>query len=71
MKPRIKPWTDEENEQLTRLAADGASPARAAALLARKIVSIQNHARKLGIRFPTLEEQRKKLGATRLSKLRS
>ena len=62
MNPRTKPWTQEENERLKRFAADGATAARAAAAMNRTIRSVQAQAKKLGIRFPTLIEQRKKLG---------
>ena len=71
MKPLRKPWTDEDNERLKKLAADGATAARVAASLNRKIVNIRIQARKLGVQFPTLREQRKKLGGSRVSIFRS
>jgi hypothetical protein len=71
MKPRIKPWTDEEKERLKKFTADGATAARPAAALNRKIHSVQLQAAKLGVRFPTLTEQRKKMGGARESRWRS
>jgi hypothetical protein len=46
-------WSSEELNRLNRLVAQGASAARAAAALNRKIVSVRNQARKLGTPFPT------------------
>jgi hypothetical protein len=63
MKPLSKPWTDADNERLKQLTADGASAARVASALNRKIKSVTVQATKLGIRFPTVREQRKKLEA--------
>ncbi len=61
MKPISKLWSDEEDERLKRFAADGASVARVAAALNRKIKSVTLRAAKLGVRFPTTREQRKKI----------
>jgi hypothetical protein len=63
MKPIKKPWTDEENERLRRLAAEGASATRAAAALNRKIKSVTLQATKLGVKFPSVREQRSKIVA--------
>ena len=46
MKPLSRPWTPGEIERLKKLAADGASAARVAAALNRKIVSVKLQARK-------------------------
>ena len=62
MRPRNKPWTKEEIERLKKFAAGGATAARAASALNRKIISIQTQAAKLGIRFPTVRELHKKPG---------
>ena len=69
MNPRIKPWTQEENKRLKRFATDGVTT-RAAAAMNRTIRSVQAQAKKLGIRFPTLIEQRKKLGGSPVSRFR-
>jgi hypothetical protein len=61
MKPIVQRWTDEENERLRRFAAEGASAARVAAALNRKINSVTLQASKLGFRFPTVREQRRKI----------
>jgi hypothetical protein len=63
VKPRSKFWTSAEIERLKKLAAEGASAARVAAALNRKMISVKLQAIKFEIRFPTLREQRKKAGA--------
>jgi hypothetical protein len=54
-------WTPEEVEKLARLIASGASAARAAAALGRKIMAVQVKARSIGKPFQTVREMRKKL----------
>ena len=61
MRPISKRWTDEEKGRLKALAAKGVSIARIAAALNRTIDSIKVQALKLGIRFPSVREQRKKI----------
>jgi GcrA cell cycle regulator len=56
----IRPWTDEEEERLKALVAQGASIVRAAAALRRREVVVRERARKLGCPFPTLRSARKK-----------
>jgi hypothetical protein len=62
MRPRVKPWTEEDIERLKKFAAESATVVRAAAALNRKMQSIQVQALKLGLYFPTLTEQKKKIG---------
>ena len=59
MKPIVQRWTDEENERLIRAAAEGASAARVAGVLNRKIRSVTLQATRLGVRFPSVREQRR------------
>ena len=55
------PWTEEDNERLKRLAAEGASAFRAAAALKRKVSVVRKHARQIGLTLPSIRETRKKL----------
>jgi hypothetical protein len=57
-------WTEVQNERLKALAAEGASIVRAAAALNRTIESIRAQARKLGVSFPAINAERKKLTGT-------
>jgi GcrA cell cycle regulator len=60
MRTRRPRWTDEEDERLRALVAQGASVIRAAAALKRTILSVRDHARKIGCPFPTLRVARQK-----------
>ena len=53
-------WTDEENERLKALVAQGVSIIRAAAKFKRTIISVRIQARKIGSPFPPMKEFRKK-----------
>jgi hypothetical protein len=53
-------WTVEDVEKLASLVESGASPARAAAALNRKIVAVRVKARLIGKPFPPLRIVRKK-----------
>lgn len=53
-------WTNEENERLKALVAEGTSITKAAAALKRTMVSVRNQARKLGTPFPHIKDYRKK-----------
>jgi GcrA cell cycle regulator len=55
------PWTEEDNERLKRLAAEGASALRVAAALKRKVSVVRQHARQIGLTLPSIRETRKKL----------
>lgn len=57
---RKSPWTPEEDERLKDLVTNGASILKAAAKLNRTMVSVRDHARKLGSPFPPIKEVRKK-----------
>lgn len=57
---RKSPWTPEEDERLKDLVAKGASILKAAAALNRTMISVRDHARKLGSPFPSIKEARKK-----------
>jgi hypothetical protein len=54
-------WTEEDNQRLKRLAAEGASAFRMAAALKRKVSVVRRHARKIGLTLPSIRENRKKL----------
>jgi GcrA cell cycle regulator len=60
-------WTPQEIEKLEKLVASGASAARAAGALNRKIMAVQLQARRLGTPFPTVRATRRKLEATVLA----
>ncbi len=51
-------WTPEQVECLERLLANKVSPARAAVILRRSIVSVQVKARALGKPFPNMRKER-------------
>jgi hypothetical protein len=51
-------WTASDLERLRLLASQGASAARAAAALNRKIVSVRYQARKLGMPLATVRIRR-------------
>jgi serine/threonine-protein kinase RIO1 len=53
-------WTDQENERLKALVAQGVSIIRAAATFKRTILSVRTQARKIGSPFPPMKEYRKK-----------
>ena len=60
MRPKKSAWTNEDEERLRTFVAQGVSIIRAAAALRRPIVSIRNHARKIGCPFPHLRAVRQK-----------
>lgn len=60
MQPRKTVWTDEDNERLKAMVADGISVARAAVAFGRSLISVRNQARKLGTPFPYAREVRQK-----------
>jgi hypothetical protein len=55
-----RPWTEEETTLLQRLAASGASAARASVALKRNKVNLMAKARELGTPFMTMRERKKK-----------
>jgi hypothetical protein len=57
-------WTDEDNERLKALVAQGVSVIRAAATFKRSITSVRTQARKLGSPFPPMKQFRKKFADT-------
>jgi hypothetical protein len=59
------PWTEEDNERLKRLAAEGASAFRVAAALKRKVSVVRRHAKLIGLTLPSVRETRKKLTGSR------
>jgi hypothetical protein len=52
-------WTKEDDEQLRAMAVRGASAARVAASLKRKMHAVRARARLLGCPLPTISSQRK------------
>jgi hypothetical protein len=64
MLSRNQPWTEEEEQRLRALVAQGASVVKAAAVLKRKIVSVRTRARGLGCPFPPLRVARQKWADT-------
>jgi hypothetical protein len=54
-------WTDSDVERLKALVASGASPHRAAVVLKRQVMSVQNKARAVGCPFPSMVAQRTKI----------
>jgi hypothetical protein len=61
MKLRTAPWTDEQTERLKAYVAAGKSAFRAAAAFKRSIAGVRNQARKLGMPFPSVRAERKRL----------
>ena len=57
-------WTEQEDERLRALVAQGASVVKVAAALKRKIVSVRMRARALGCPFPPLRVVRQKWSDT-------
>jgi GcrA cell cycle regulator len=57
-------WTQQEDERLRALVAQGASVVKAAAALKRKIVSVRARARAIGCPFPPLRVARQKWAGT-------
>jgi serine/threonine-protein kinase RIO1 len=55
-----KPWTEEENNRLKAMVAQGVSIARAAVVFKRSLITVRTHARKLGTPFPHVREVRQK-----------
>jgi len=59
-----KVWTKEQDDRLREMAAKGASAARIAGALNRKIQPVQTRARFLGCTLPSVLDQRKMLKST-------
>jgi hypothetical protein len=59
MEPIKGPWTEKDNARLLELVGGGASAFRASAALKRSVPSVQGQARKLGARFPSINEARR------------
>jgi hypothetical protein len=53
-------WTEDENERLKAMVAQGASVVRAAGVFNRSIAAVRNQARKLGTPFSPHRIVRKK-----------
>jgi hypothetical protein len=51
-------WRSEDDDRLREMAAKGASAARIAGALNRKIQAVRTRARFLGYALPTISEQR-------------
>ncbi|OJU20493.1 MAG: hypothetical protein BGN84_09980 [Afipia sp. 62-7] len=49
-------WTDDQNARLLALAAEGATPIRAAAAMGRSKHSVVKQARVLGVKFRPLQD---------------
>jgi hypothetical protein len=64
MKPLRMAWSPEQIDHLVSLVKSGASPARAAAALGRRIIQVQNMARRVGVPF----EDVRKVKRERLSR---
>jgi hypothetical protein len=54
-------WTDTDVERLKALVAAGVSANRAAVILKRRTLAVQNKARSLGTPFPSVLAARKRL----------
>jgi hypothetical protein len=57
---RNQPWTNEDDERLMTLVAQGASIVRAASAFRRTTISVRTRARSLGCPIPTLRAARQK-----------
>jgi hypothetical protein len=57
-------WTQDEDERLKALVAQGASVVKVAAALKRRIISVRARARALGCPFPPLRVVRQKWADT-------
>jgi hypothetical protein len=62
-------WTDEENEHLKALVAQGVSIFRVAAKFNRTVAGVRAHAKKNETPFPTVRELRRKRADTALQSL--
>lgn len=58
--PIIRQWTENEIETLKTLVAKGASPAKVAGVLKRRIEPVKDKARDVGAPFEPLREARKR-----------
>ena len=59
--PIVSLWTDEQDEQLRQLRAQGASLLRAASAVKRSMFAVRVRARKLGLEFPGARATKRKL----------
>jgi hypothetical protein len=59
MKKHRTSWSDEDNDRLKALVAQGVSLARAAVTLKRSLGAMRLQARKIGAPFPTMSQVRK------------
>ena len=59
--PIVSLWTDEQDEQLRQLHAQGASLLRAASAVKRSMSAVRVRARKLGLEFPGVRATKRKL----------
>jgi transposase len=64
VKRQNRVWTDEDNDRLKAIVAQGVSIARAAVTFNRSLNSVRNRARKLGTAFPSTRVARKKWADT-------
>ena len=60
MRKLVRPWTEEDDAQLRRLLASGASAARASVAMKRNMKDLRRRASKMGMPFPTLRLRRKR-----------
>jgi hypothetical protein len=63
MKPKVIPWTADENDRLKAFALSGKSVVLAAAVFKRTTLSVRNQARKLGTPFVLLRDTKKRMRA--------
>jgi hypothetical protein len=54
------PWTDEENNRLKAMVAQGVSITRAAVTFKRSTIALRHQARKLGTPFPHIRVVRQR-----------
>ena len=61
MRKLVRPWTEEDDAQLQRLLASGATAARASVAMKRNMQQLRVRARKMGMAFPNLQLRKKML----------
>ena len=59
--PIVSPWTDEQDERLRQLAAEGVSVVKAAGALNRTLTAVHTRASKLGLSWAGVREMSRKL----------
>ena len=52
-------WKPDDNQRLVEMVETGVTAARASVIFKRSITAVQNQARKLGKRFPTLNDAKR------------